>query len=205
MTDNVISHLNRVSIFSKFNPEDLARVAKLAKFCDYAAGDVIIREGERDGRLFILVEGRVDVVKNHGSERQKCLQTMGANCYFGEMALLDDFIRSASVVAQVPTRVIYLEHVNLIQAIVRNPNLALEMLQLMVRRIRALEQNMLNTLGTLLPICANCKKIRESDGHWTPVDAYITDHSDCDFSHGICPDCVQELYPELGGADEPNK
>lgn len=69
----------------------------------------------------------------------------------------------------------------------------------MVRRIRALEKSMLNTLGALLPICASCKKIRESNGQWTAVNAYIADHSDSDFSHGICPECARSLYPGIHG------
>jgi len=53
------------------------------------------------------------------------------------------------------------------------------------------------TLKGLLPICANCKKIRDDKGCWHQVEAYIRDHSEVDFSHSICPECMKELYPEL--------
>lgn len=53
------------------------------------------------------------------------------------------------------------------------------------------------TLRGLLPICANCKRIRDDEGYWHTVESYIRDHSDADFSHGICPDCAKKLYPEL--------
>jgi len=195
--NTVMDHLSRVSIFSHFHPEELAHVAGLAKDADYAPGSVIIREGDTDGRLFIIIDGRVEVVKNLGTKRRKQLQLLGPNSYFGEMALLDGSVRSASVVAAAPTRVIYLEHLNLLDEIQKYPRLAVELLQLMVRRIRALEKSMLHTLGALLPICASCKKIRESDGQWTAVDAYIADHSDSDFSHGICPECARALYPDI--------
>lgn len=56
-------------------------------------------------------------------------------------------------------------------------------------------------LSGLLPICANCKKIRDDDGYWQDVAVYIRDHSDADFSHGICPDCVQTLYPQIRKKD----
>jgi integral membrane sensor domain MASE1 len=46
------------------------------------------------------------------------------------------------------------------------------------------------TLSGLLPICAWCKKVRDDNGYWQEVDAYIRDHSDADISHGICPDCL---------------
>lgn len=52
-------------------------------------------------------------------------------------------------------------------------------------------------LGGLLPICANCKKIRDDNGYWNQIELYIREHSEAEFSHGICPDCAQELYPEL--------
>ena len=53
------------------------------------------------------------------------------------------------------------------------------------------------TLSGLLPICAHCKKIRDDSGYWTQVEQYIKKHSQAEFSHGICPECMQELYAEL--------
>jgi len=54
-----------------------------------------------------------------------------------------------------------------------------------------------NVLGGLLPICASCKKIRDDKGYWNQIEIYIRDHSEAEFSHGICPDCAKELYPEF--------
>jgi len=51
------------------------------------------------------------------------------------------------------------------------------------------------TLRGFLPICANCKKIRDDSGYWTRIEAYIEEHSDAQFSHGICPECAKKLYP----------
>jgi len=52
------------------------------------------------------------------------------------------------------------------------------------------------TLSGLLPICASCKKIRNSKGVWEQMESYIRDRSEADFSHGICPECAARLYPE---------
>jgi PAS domain S-box-containing protein len=52
-------------------------------------------------------------------------------------------------------------------------------------------------LGGLLPICASCKNIRDDKGYWKQIESYIRDHSDADFSHSICPECAQKLYPDL--------
>lgn len=55
----------------------------------------------------------------------------------------------------------------------------------------------INKLNGLLPICAHCKKIRDDKGYWNQIESYIREHSEAEFSHGICPDCAQELYPEF--------
>jgi two-component system, response regulator PdtaR len=52
-------------------------------------------------------------------------------------------------------------------------------------------------LSGLLSICAACKKIRDTQGAWHPIEDYIAAHSEADFSHGICPDCAHRLYPEV--------
>ncbi len=57
--------------------------------------------------------------------------------------------------------------------------------------------NEVNTLSGLLPICASCKRIRDDKGYWRSVEAYIRDHADVSFSHGICPECMEKLYPEV--------
>ena len=56
--------------------------------------------------------------------------------------------------------------------------------------------NEIKRLRGLLPICASCKKIRKDDGYWEVIETYIAEHSEADFSHGICPECVKKLYPE---------
>jgi len=50
-------------------------------------------------------------------------------------------------------------------------------------------------LSGLVPICASCKKIRDDKGFWNQIELYIEDHSEAMFSHGICPECMQKLYP----------
>ncbi|MCB0108432.1 MAG: hypothetical protein KDE53_21070, partial [Caldilineaceae bacterium] len=55
----------------------------------------------------------------------------------------------------------------------------------------------IKTLHGILPICANCKKIRDDEGAWQGLEEYISHHTDAEFSHGICADCMTELYPGL--------
>ena len=71
------------------------------------------------------------------------------------------------------------------------------------RLIDELQETLANVkmLSGLLPICAECKKIRDDKGYWNQIELYIRDHSEAKFSHGMCPDCVKKLYPELSRGD----
>jgi hypothetical protein len=62
------------------------------------------------------------------------------------------------------------------------------------RRIRDIEKTMINTLGNFLPICAYCKKVRDTNDSWISVDTYISAHSETEFTHGICPQCMKEHF-----------
>lgn len=56
-------------------------------------------------------------------------------------------------------------------------------------------------LRKMLPICASCKRIRDDDGYWQDVADYLHQHAALDFTHGLCPDCLARLYPDLGEED----
>lgn len=57
-------------------------------------------------------------------------------------------------------------------------------------------------LRGIIPICANCKKVRDDKGYWMQVEHYLREHSDAEFSHSLCPDCMHKLYPDLMGEEE---
>ena len=197
MTIDKLSFLSNVPLFAGVTPSYLEGVCQQAKEWKLGPGELIIREGENDRRLFIIVSGRARVVKNLGRAKEKELKVIGPREYFGEMALIDDLTRSASVVTAEETRILVLDHLDLEQEIERCPSMAIDLLKTLSRRIRAIEATIINTLNELLPICANCKRIRQSDGSWTNIEQYISLHSDTEFSHGICPECARKLYPEI--------
>ncbi len=66
---------------------------------------------------------------------------------------------------------------------------------LLREREKALDE--IRILRGILPICAHCHKIRDDTGLWERVEDYIRKHSEADFSHGLCPDCISELYPDM--------
>lgn len=72
------------------------------------------------------------------------------------------------------------------------------------RLIRELQHALaeIKRLSGLLPICSNCKMIRNDAGYWEQIDVYVREHSDADFSHGICPTCAQLLYADFMDGDD---
>ena len=53
----------------------------------------------------------------------------------------------------------------------------------------------IKTLSGLLPICAGCKKIRDDQGYWNQIEVYLKSHSEVDFTHGMCPECIKKWFP----------
>jgi len=62
--------------------------------------------------------------------------------------------------------------------------------------------NNIKTLRGLLPICASCKRIRDDKGYWNQIESYIGHHSEAEFSHGICPECMKKHYPDFVDNEE---
>ena len=59
------------------------------------------------------------------------------------------------------------------------------------------------TLSGLLPICSGCNKIRDDQGYWSQVEGYIQEHTDAQFTHGLCPDCIRKYFPEMEAGNPP--
>jgi hypothetical protein len=67
------------------------------------------------------------------------------------------------------------------------------------RLIRQLQEALasIKTLRGLLPICYSCKQIRDDKGYWNQIDTYVREHTEAEFTHGICPACAQKLFPDF--------
>ena len=62
--------------------------------------------------------------------------------------------------------------------------------------LRGLKKKTMSPTECLLPICSHCKKIRDQSGVWQVIEGYFQEHSDITFTHGLCPDCMPEYFPE---------
>jgi PAS domain S-box-containing protein len=75
--------------------------------------------------------------------------------------------------------------------------------KLLAERENALAE--IHVLSGLLPICASCKKIRDDQGYWNQLESYIQKHSNAEFTHGICPECMRHLYADYLDDPKPEK
>jgi GAF domain-containing protein len=85
------------------------------------------------------------------------------------------------------------------QALARQVMALLELRRVSARMAEVLEK--VKTLHGLLPICAWCKRIRDDQGYWSQVEAYVHEHTGADFTHGICPDCLEKQRPKKQPAE----
>ncbi|HXE73919.1 MAG TPA: HEAT repeat domain-containing protein [Candidatus Nitrosotenuis sp.] len=144
--------LRKVPLFAHLNLEQLEAISQIMTEVQYLEGEVIFREGDLGDQLYILVEGEVRVVKNYGTPQELHLTTLKAVSYFGEMAILDDEPRSATVVASRDARLLSLQGERLKELIFQMPEIAFEIFRVLTARIRTADQRLLEKkAGETLP------------------------------------------------------
>lgn len=128
--------LARVELFSELDDDDLERLAKVTVTREFKAGDVIVREGELGVAFYIVGKGKVEVVKGLGSGNEQVLATMDEGDFFGEMALFDNEVRSASVRAVEDTECLVLTKWDFNAELTTSPTITHAMFRILARRIR---------------------------------------------------------------------
>jgi HEAT repeat protein len=131
--------LRQASLFSHMSLERLHAVERILRDAEYVSGEVIMRENEPGDDLFLLVEGQVDVLRGAGTPAEVQLNRLGPGAYFGEMAVLDGGLRSATIVAASPVRALVLEGERLRELVNEMPELAFDLLRVLAGRLRKLE------------------------------------------------------------------
>jgi CRP-like cAMP-binding protein len=135
--------ITRAPIFHRLSRGSLESVAKAAKVQRFAPGDVLVTEGEDAVAFFVIVNGEVEVVKGLGRDDAVVLDKLGELDFFGEMALLDGFPRSASVRAVTDCECVVLVRWDFLGLINANPQVALDILPVLSQRLRGLEDKLL--------------------------------------------------------------
>ncbi|MGD9932577.1 MAG: cyclic nucleotide-binding domain-containing protein [Dehalococcoidia bacterium] len=129
--------LTRVPLFEDLPKKSLERIAKTVRTRSFRAGDVIFKEGEEGVGFFIVTKGKVDI--SRGGTK---LASHGPDGFFGEMALLDHHRRSATVTAAEDTECLAIMRSDFLAEVRNNPDLAIEMLAVMSKRIRDLDERL---------------------------------------------------------------
>lgn len=104
---------------------------------EYNASEVVFEEGSTGRELFVVLDGKIDIVRNSGADRT-LLVTLGKGEFFGEMAVIDGSVRSATAIAAVPgTRVMRINHARFVYLVSQQPAFALMIMDALSKRLRA--------------------------------------------------------------------
>jgi len=132
--------LARVELFSELENNDLERLAKATVVRDFKAGEVILREGELGLGFYVIAKGKVEVVKGLGSGSEQVVATMTEGNFFGEMALFDNEVRSASVRAVDDTECYLLPEWVFKAELATSPSITHALFKILARRIRKMDE-----------------------------------------------------------------
>lgn len=132
--------LSKVPIFSGLTKKELQELSANAREREYPAGETLVRQGESGVGLFVILSGKVRVLQHaDGGERQ--LGVYGPGAALGELALLDDQPRSATIVASEPTKVLIIPVWDFRAALRENPEISLKLLSVLSQRLRKVESH----------------------------------------------------------------
>ena len=135
-TMSIADLLAQTPLLAELTQEELQHIAEAARLRAYQPGEVIVREGERTAGCFIILTGQVEVVKDADTARPTVLARMGPGEIFGEMSMIDDHPRSATVRALEATECVGLRRADFMAELHRTPEIAVHMLPVLVRRLR---------------------------------------------------------------------
>ena len=132
--------LAKVELFADLKRDDLARIAKSTLTRDFKKGDVIVKENEIGVAFYVIASGSVEVVKGLETANEQVIGTLSAGTFFGEMALFDNHVRSASVRAATDCQCLVITKWDFNAEMAQNSHIAIAMLAVLARRIRALNE-----------------------------------------------------------------
>lgn len=136
MPQEDINFLRNVPIFAELEEKDLLRVVKLGTSQKYKKGNIVVLEQESGAALFVIITGKVKVVRMDEDGREVILSMFGPGEFFGEMALLDGLARSASVVATVKSELFMIHRRDFLELLNEFPTVTISLLAELAMRLR---------------------------------------------------------------------
>ncbi len=132
----IVELLAQVPVFSTLEHEDLERIAELAVPREYEPGQIVFREGDASDTCYIVRSGRARAVREHPDGRTITLATFASGDIFGELAMFEDELRSATVEAVQPTTAVAVLGPDMRRLLVEHPPIAIRLLAALGRRLR---------------------------------------------------------------------
>lgn len=130
--------------FPQLSPDHLSLIATCGVARKYPKNSILVSEGELSDSLYIITEGKVKVYVSDEQGREVLLNILGPNTYFGELSLIDDEPRSASVMTVEPSQVVVVSKANFSQCLAVHPEVAFELIGALAKRVRALTNSVKN-------------------------------------------------------------
>ena len=137
MATDVIAALGKVDLFSGIRTEGLERIAAICSEQSFRVGDIVFREGDVGDKLFLILEGKVRISREVSGMGEEALAVLGQGQAFGEMALIDEFPRSADARVHERCRLLVLTKEQLEDLLLLEKDLAYEILWNFVRILSA--------------------------------------------------------------------
>jgi CRP-like cAMP-binding protein len=135
--DQKKSFLSKVPLFNGLKDRQLLRLADRMVERNYAAGDLIVKQGQGGEGFYVLISGKADAIRERSDGEKVQVNSFGPTDYFGELALLDeDGVRTASIIAVEPTTCLVLTRWDFLATLRQDADMAVEILQEMARRFR---------------------------------------------------------------------
>jgi len=137
-----ILHLKGIQIFEGLSVSELAAIASVTEEVVYPANQIVIKEGESGETMYMIVKGEVAVIKGYGTDREMDLDRIPAGDYFGEMALFEDTVRSATIRTREDTHLLVLHKREFTESVREYPQIALHICKELASRIRRLHEKL---------------------------------------------------------------
>lgn len=133
--------LNKLFTFSELGPQETEKLTQHGTIRTYRANTILISEGDSTDSFYVMMEGEVKVFASDHHGKEVILNILGPGECFGELALLDDKPRSASVKTMMPTKVMVITKNDFKNCLATDPEMAYRLIKILIGRVRALTSN----------------------------------------------------------------
>lgn len=190
--------LDNIPLFSALGAEDLEAIANQAVTKTFPKGNIVINEGDRTDSLYVILSGKVKVFLTDENHKEVIVDIQRSGDYFGELALLDEAPRSASVMTMEPCTFLVVSKSAFDRYLTHNPQVALNVMKGLAERLRATTENVrsLALLDVYGRIARTLLQLAHREGEENVIDEKLT-HQDLANMVGASREMVSRIMADL--------